>query len=211
MLLNKIFLANFLIIVSNLFFISSLIPQILLNYKIKSTNGLSTVFILTLLNSGYFYLIYSFANNLPIGYKIINIIYTFLVSFIIFQRFKYSQNNLDKEIKFFSIFILNIFILFFIGYLIYFKFYSYAYLIGWIPVGIGFWKKLPQIFKIYRNKSVHGFSFYFILISLSANFCEISANFLLNIPIPLIVNNFRGILVNLVFLGQFFIYRNNQN
>ena len=204
MQITYIFFANLLIIISNLFFVLSLIPQILLNYKIKSTNGLSDLFILTLLNSSYFYLVYSFSNNLPIVYKVVNITYLVLICLIIFQRFKYSKNN-EKKFLFFYMF--NILILFIVTCLIYLKFLAYAYLIGWIPVGIGIWKKVPQIFKIYRRKSVHGFSFYFILISLISNFFEVLGNFCLNLPIPMIVNNFRGILVNLVFLGQFLLYK----
>ncbi len=206
MLLTKILLANFFILLANIVFILSLFPQLHLNYKIKSTKGLSDIFILASLNGQFSYLVYAFIEDLPFIYRVINPIYAFLLLIIIFQRFYYSDGSVkDKNIL--RIYLFNILVLIYVAYLIFTGMTSLGYLLGWIPVGIGLWKKVPQMFKVYRSKSVYGFSLFFIILSLVSYTFETSAALMLNLPKPVLLNDFRGFFVNFVFLFQFWIYK----
>ncbi len=206
MFLTKIVLANTFISAANLIFILSLLPQIILNYKIRSTKGLSDLFILASLNGQFSYLIYAFSKDLPVIYKIINPIYALLFLVVIFQRFYYSDKT-KKDKKILRLYSINVLVLVYLFYLIYFQGASLVNIIGWVPVGIGLCKKVPQMFKVYRAKSVHGFSMFFILLSLFSYFLETIAGLILNLPAPVLMNGLRGFLVNLVFLFQFKLYK----
>ncbi|MBD3272820.1 hypothetical protein GF385_00515 [Candidatus Dependentiae bacterium] len=206
MFITRVFIANFFVLVANLIFMLSLLPQIFLNYRIKSTKGLSDIFILASLNGQFSYLVYAFIKDLPFIYKIINPIYAFLLSIIIFQRFYYSDKSLNDK-KILRIYLLNIFILFSIAFFIFTGLTNLGYLLGWIPVGIGLWKKVPQMFKVYKAKSVYGFSLFFIVLSLLSYTFETSAGLILNLPAPVLFNDLRGFFVNLVFLMQFWVYK----
>jgi len=80
-------------------------------------------------------------------------------------------------------------------------------ILGWLPVAIGTWKKFPQMFKIYWEKSVEGFSLGFILICILAYSFEMFAGFVLGLPLQILANDFRGLFAYLVFLFQFFLYK----
>ncbi len=206
MLLTKILLANFFILLANIIFIISLLPQIHLNYKIRSTKGLSDIFILASLNGQFSYLVYAFIKDLPLIYRVINPIYAFLLFIIIYQRFSYSDGSIkDKNIL--RIYLFNVLVLIFVSYLIITGATSLGYLLGWIPVGIGLWKKVPQMFKVYKSKSVYGFSLFFIVLSLLSYTFETSAALILDLPAPILLNDFRGFFVNFIFLLQFWIYK----
>ncbi|MFH1461572.1 MAG: PQ-loop repeat-containing protein [bacterium] len=206
MILTKILLANILIFIANLIFILSLFPQILLNYKIRSTKGLSDLFILASLNGQFSYLIYSFIKDLPFIYKIINPIYAFLFSIIIFQRFYYSDGS-SKDKFILRFYIINLFILIYLSYLIFNGLTTLGSLLGWIPLGIGLWKKVPQILKVYKTKSVYGFSLFCIILSLISYMFEASAGFMLDLPVPVLLNDLRGFFINFLFLFQFWTYK----
>lgn len=206
MFFTKALLANFLVLFANIIFMVSLLPQIFLNYKIRSTNGLSDLFIFASLNGQFSYLIYAFIKDLPTIYKIINPIYAFLYLIIIFQRFYYSNLN-PKEKVVLRLYSLNIFVLLYLAYIIFSERNSIGNILGWIPVSIGLWKKVPQIFKVYKAKSVYGFSLFFIILSLVSYSCETIAGIILKLPAPVLFNDLRGVIVNIVFLAQFWIFQ----
>jgi uncharacterized protein with PQ loop repeat len=205
MVLTKTLLANFLVLFANFIFMISLLPQIFLNYKIRSTKGLSDLFIFASLNGQFSYLVYAFTKDLPKIYKIINPIYAFLFLIIIFQRFYYSDST-PKEKKVLRLYSFNIFILIFLTYLILSARSFIGNILGWIPVSIGLCKKVPQMFKVYKTKSVYGFSLFFILFSLVSYACETIAGFILQLPAPVLFNDIRGLSVNLIFLLQFWLF-----
>lgn len=208
MYLSRIIFANILIFIANFIFLFSLIPQIILNHKIRSTKGLSDIFILASLNGQFSYLIYAFTTNLPLIYRLINPIYAFLLLIIIFQRFYYSdqKKHICYDKKILKVYSINIIFLIYVSYLIFSGVTSLGYLIGWVPVGIGLWKKFPQILKVHRAKSVYGFSFFFILFSLFSYVCETVAAILLKLPVQVLMNDLRGLFINLVFIIQFWLY-----
>ena len=207
MVFSKIFFANFLILLANSIFVFSLIPQISLNHRIKSTKGLSDFFILITLNCQFIYLIYTFIADLPLIYKIINPIYAVLVLIIIFQRFYFlDKSNSEKGVLRFYGF--NVCALIFFAKFIFDGHPDFAYQLIWFPIMIGLWKKVPQIFKVYQTKSVYGFSLLFIILSCSSCLLETFAGIILDLPLPVLLNGTKGILINLIFIIQFWLYKN---
>lgn len=206
-MMSQNFFASAFIWISNLIFFFSLIPQIFLNKRLHSTSGLSDLFLLGNMNSVIANLGYTFCTHLPLVYKIMNPFYAFAVFILIFQRFKYFDLQRDKNVL--ILFCINLTLILVIFNLIIFKTTSFAWLLGWIPILISLWKKVPQIFKIQKTKSVYGFSLGFILLSLAAYVFEILGVLVLALPIQVLFQDLKGISVYVIFLVQFVLYRKN--
>lgn len=206
-MMSQEFFANVFIWISNLIFFFSLIPQIFLNKKLCSTFGLSDLFLLGYMNSVIANLGYTFCTDLPLVYKIMNPLYAFAVFTLIFQRFKYFCVQRDR--KTLILFCVNLVLILIVSILIFFKKISVTWFLGWIPILISLWKKIPQIFKIQRTKSVYGFSLGFILLSLFACFFEILGVIFLKLPVQVLFQDLKGISVYMIFLVQFILYRKN--
>ena len=92
-----------------------------------------------------------------------------------------------------------------------FKFSGVIPFIGWLPFIIGFWKSIPQMFKIQTEKSVRGFSLGFIALVLAAYFVEIGAVLILRLPGQVLWQDLKGPFCYLIFLAQFALYRKSSN
>jgi hypothetical protein len=205
--MNQEFFADIFIWISNLIFFLSLVPQIFLNKKIQTTSGLSDLFLLGNMNSVIANLGYTFSVDLPLVYKIMNPIYALAVFALVFQRFRYSDFEFNKKV--FLLFGINlIFILSFVVLTV-LSVPVLGWFLGWVPIGISLCKKVPQIFKIHRTKSVHGFSLGFILLSLGAYLFEIIGVLALNLPTQVLYQDLKGISVYVIFLVQFVLYKKN--
>jgi uncharacterized protein with PQ loop repeat len=204
-IIDQYFFPYLAIWIVNIGFFVSLIPQILLNYRLKTTKGLSDLFLLATLNGQFGYLSFTFYANLPLIYKVMNSCYFIAILIIIAQRFLYSQNQL-KEKRILNFYLLN----FLLGLIFIFIAPKISWgisFLGWFPVVLGFWKKWPQVIKIYKEKSVVGFSFLFVLVSICAYLFEMVAGIILKLPLPIIFNDLKGVFVYLIFLVQFMVYR----
>ena len=205
MILTDIFLANSIIWIINIIFFISLVPQLLLNYRLKVGTGLADSFILGSLLGQFSYVAYSFSANLPLVYRIMNPIYLILLFLLVFQRFYYSSSIERKKMFFkYSVILILIFMIIFLSIS---KNHFYCNLLGWLPVGTGLFKKMPQIMKVYFRKSVEGFSLGFIYLNIVGYVFEMFAALFLNLPLQVIVNDLKNIIIFSIFLGQFFLYK----
>ncbi len=204
MILTDIFLANSIIWIINIIFFISLLPQLLLNYKLKVGTGLADSFILGSLLGQFSYIAYSFSANLPLVYRIMNPIYLIPLLLLVYQRFYYS--NLLEIKKVFKKYLVVFFIVLIIIFLSITNNYFCNFL-GWLPVGTGLFKKLPQVFKVYLKKSVKGFSLGFIYLNIAGYVVEMFAALFLNLPLQVIANDLKNIIIFSIFLGQFFLYK----
>ena len=187
----------------------SILPQILLNYKLKSTAGLSNTYISIYLSGYFFHLFYVFCLDLPIAYKVINPLLFSLVLVLAFQRFFYSKDKAwNHPIKLYSMnfFIISFLIVLAINFPI-----KIGHLAGWISVAIWTVYQLPQVFKIYSKKSIEGFSFAAVSCSGFQNFLEFAAVLALGLPLQSIFVALRGIIFFAIFCFQFWIYKNKSN
>ena len=131
MLIN---LAYIFLWVANIIFFVSILPQIFLNYKIKSTKGLSDFFILLCFCSSLSYWCYAFANDLPIVYIIMANLNLAAFLFLIFQKFYYS--GLSRALSFYAIFLLIFIVILFLSL----KTKTNLSFWGYLPIVISFGK-----------------------------------------------------------------------
>lgn len=149
-------------VVHFLYFVG-LLPQIIVNYKLKSSRGLSDLML-----SGYFvgYLFvnfYVFLLDLPLSYKVMVPLATIAVLVLVFQRFYYVclDDSRKSFVKLFGIiFLLSLGVAFFV-----LKYAPYTgRVFGWLSAMVWTVYQIPQIIKIYMSKSTKGLSFAFVSI-----------------------------------------------
>ncbi len=184
--------------------IVSLAPQIFLNYKAKSTNGLSDFYLLSYLSAYTAHLYYVYCLDFPIVYKITVPILFFLVLILVFQRFFCFQH---KGVHYSTqLYCINFFIIFLLVVLAIRSPYKIGHLAGWISVVIWTVYQLPQVYSIYSKKSVEGFSLSFVSLSSFANLLELIAIPYLGLPVQSVLVALRGLLFYVIFCFQFWMY-----
>ncbi len=191
--------------VVNLSFLVAILPQVFLNYKIKSTKALSDLYLVGYFNGYAANFFYVFALNFHLAYKVRAILAIIIILIMVFQRFLYSEDSLYGKIGrlyFFD----GLFFFALIPFL-----FKYPELIGqitgWALVGIWTFYQLPQIFRIYKRQSVQGFSFLLVSLIGFGNLIELFISYLLNYPLQTRLIAVRGIIFYIIFCYQFWIYR----
>jgi hypothetical protein len=181
-----------------------MISQLVLNFRLKTTKGLSDFFILGFLNSQSCYIGFTYSLNLPLVYKVMNPFYGMLILILVFQRFLYAKHYTNNNILF--VYIVNFFCA------LYMIFYTAKYsiwlgkLLGWIPIFICFAMEIFQLFKIYCAKSIRGFSLYFVIITIIAYSFEFFSALTLGLPKQVLFTDIRGMTLFSLFLISFFLY-----
>ena len=160
------------------------------------------------LNAYLFMLYYIFCMRLPFAYRLMVPIHAFACLILVLQRLYYDKTPQAK--RFWMLYALNI--AFFLVFLpVAFKDPLWlGGIFGWCTFGLSVVNLLPQIFKIYREKSVSGFSLGFILFTGFAAALEATGGFLANLPMQTSVNAVRGLILALILGLQYWIYRNNK-
>lgn len=202
--MEKAILAQNILWVANFMFFLSLFYQAKLNFKLKSTNGLSEIFLLMYFNGYVFTLFYVFCLGLPIAYKIIVPLSALTLCVIVFQRFYYSKINNKKMLK---IYFFNIFLALCLIY--WARIYPEIIGItsGWIAITIWAIYQIPQAIKNFVRKSTHGLSFAWVTFIVIGNSLELVSAIILGLPAPTHYNAYRSILIYIVFALQFWFYR----
>ena len=205
MILTQTMIANATIWIVHIISVAGILPQIFLNYKVKSTTGLSNTYI-TLYLSGYFiHLLYVFCLDLPIAYKIMAPLSSFLVAIIVFQCFLYKKHKtVRRPIRLYCVIFFIIFLL--IALAIFFP-NKIGHLAGWISIVIWTIYQLPQVFKIYSKKSIAGFSFAAVSMTGFQNLLALMATLFLGVPLQSVFSALRGLIFFSIFCFQFWIYR----
>ncbi|MBD3272818.1 hypothetical protein GF385_00505 [Candidatus Dependentiae bacterium] len=207
--ISNSFLTALITWVVNLSYIVAILPQIYLNYKIKSTKGLSDYYLVGYFNGYAANFFYVFTLNFHLAYRIKAIFAVLAIAFMIFQRFKYDQIYKNNKIK--RLYVSDFSLLFLITPII-FSFPKVAgHVVGWILVFIWSLYQLPQILKIYRRKSVEGFSFFLVSLIGIGNIIELFIAYIFNYPIQTHLIAIRGIIIFLIYMFQFSLYSKNNN
>ncbi len=194
-----------LVWLAQIFYIICFIPQIVENFRQHSERGLSDYFLIGNLNSYIFLAFDIFCNQYPWPYMITSAIQLLGISILISQRFYYDFSGLRAR-RFFIFYLLNV-----IGALLMIPFaQAHPHFMGemsaWlviILVGAGM---IPQAFKIYRAKSVEGFSFLFITLFCMASFCEFILCVSLDLSLPYLLYTVQDLIMFVVFVIQFLLY-----
>lgn len=182
-----------------------ILPLIILNYRFKSTKGLSNIFLFIYFAGYSTNLLYVYCLSLPIVYKISAPVSFLFVSILIFQSFFYNKYKVASRLilsycAFFLLFFLLIILAIYFSNLI-------GNLSGWVSFLIWFVYLLPQMFRIYLKKSVEGFSFLFVFVGVIGNLLELIAILVLRLPIQSVFIVSRGLLFCCIFCLQFWMYR----
>ena len=190
--------------IAQIFFFLAFWPQIILNFKRKSTHGLSDFLFIGYFYGYSFYMLYAYCLNLPLAHKIMIPLGFFAILILIFQRFYYSESK-DNGLRLFF----KLSILFFAILTIFaIKHSSFiGHISGWLMMFIFAIYQFPQIFKNYKNKSIQGLSFGLVSIIGFGNFTEFVVALFLGLPAQTYINNLNGILVYAVYLRQFLKFK----
>ncbi len=149
---------------------------------------------------------YIFGLHLPMAYKIIVPLQGIATLILIGQRMYYDPAEFNRTWLWY---ISNmLFFVFIIPYALKEPFLVATHF-GWITFVLSLVNQLPQVFKIYHEKSVVGFSFLFVAFTGFAAVIETLAAFAAHLPIPSCVMALRGVVLFVIFSGLFWMYRNN--
>jgi uncharacterized protein with PQ loop repeat len=183
----------------------SVLPQIRLNFKRKSANGLSDLFLLGLLNRNVMWVGYIFALGLPLSYQIMGSALALVTIVLVVQRVMYAKR--DKKARMFYLYGINTVMLFILVFCATKYSIILGHCLGWVNIILGFFNEVPQAMKMHRNKTCKGFSFNYVLIGLFAYCFEFGAALILQFPFQVFLCSLKGILFRVLFLSQFIVYK----
>lgn len=205
MILTQYMIFNTMLLVARIIGLSGILPQIVLNYKAKSTKGLSNFFLSIFLVGYAVNLLYVYGLGLPIAYKIMAPVAFLLALTLVFQYFFYERHKVTSLL---IILFCAFFLLFFLLIILTVNFPNkIGGLAGWICFLIWFAYPLPQIFMIFSKKSVKGFSFLFAFSGVIGNLLELIGILALRLPIQSFFIAARGLALCSIFCLQFWMYR----
>lgn len=198
-------IAHLLILGVWIFNITSMIPQILLSYRLKSGTGISDWMLLANLNGFMYGLLYTYGAHLPLIYKVFAPISCSLLFVIIMQRIKYSPHQAIAYKRFLFYFIANLILLGISALVLWFTpVVINPY--GWTSLFFMTVYQIPQIAKIVEQRTTYGFSFtYATFMTISATL-EMIAAFILGLPLIVKLNGVRALWMYLILCVLFMYY-----
>lgn len=188
-------------------FVFANIPQILKNNRLRSTTGLSFYMLYLFHTGALLYLPYSYFLNLPMAFKVLLPLQVTFLSIMVGQSYLYAptQHYRSRVIRVHSITLLFVLLLTLYGVLV--SSYLAGHTAGWIAlVCLGSWQ-VPQMVKMWRSQSTHGYSLYSVVMSFIAALCGVIASIILRLPPQNVLNSGRNVLFRLVQFYQFYRYR----
>ena len=203
--MNMAIACDILLWISQLIYSICLVPQIFTNYREKSGAGVSSLFLFGFFNLYFTMFVFIVCLDLPLAYKLC-IPFQLLVAFIlILQRLHYDtwKNCWHLWLG------LGANIALCIGTIFLSVLYPIAVgsVLGWVGLTIGSINQIPQVIKLYKEKSVHGFNFSFVLLIGAAAFIESISAIMLCLPLPTLFSALRNIVFVTIFSIQFAIYK----
>ncbi|QQR49613.1 PQ-loop repeat-containing protein [bacterium] len=191
--------------VSLLSYAVSFLPQIIKNYRLKTTAGLSDAYLLSFLIAYITCVYYVFHCNLMMAYKVFVPLELAGVCFILCQRLWYEGLAAHKRFFAFVAFYVVLGVVSFpLGLWWPLEFGTVC---GWIAAIFFSTNQIPQVLKMYRQKSVHGFSFVFVSIVGFGTILEMIVSFAKPLPVPTQFMAIRGLFFYILFCLQFYLYR----
>jgi len=203
--LDMQFVAYYATWVVTIIYFSALIPQIILNYRLKSTAGLSDIMLIIYLMAYGTEVFYVYFLDLPLSYRTMIPLGLTAVIVIVGQRLYYVPDHGSWHFKRALLFVGVLFTLLAIGGV-----YDYLLLgrmAGWMAMASFMIAYIPQLVRIQTKRSVHGLSILFVLMLGFACTVEFLSAIFLGLPLPSLANGLRGMIFNIIFLIQFSMFR----
>lgn len=195
-------ISNFLLWTAQICYFLCLVPQIMTNHKRRSGAGVSQLLLFGYLNGYLCWNYYVFFFDLPFAYKLLVPPQTIATLLLVWHRVYF-----DKEWLAGFLYCINIAFFIALFPLVQSNPLMWGSVMGWASLVWASLNLLPQIFKIYQEKSVEGFSFLFVLFSLAATSAEALGALVGGLPIQSLLSGVRGVLFSFVFIAQFMLYR----
>lgn len=208
-MISQHMIGEYSLTISSIFYVYWCIPQVVLNFQRKSTEGLSFG-LHSLLLTGYCGdLFYGFGLHLPWQYRLTTIVG--LISLLI-QHCQIAYYGYQKNLKKTHYFLMTIFIatiLLFTLFHLYHTHYSpHLYdTIGMLNNLCYTLYMAPQIIKNYQRKATTGLSHVFVFLALFLCSCDLTSAYTLQWPWPNLVGSSMELFGNSLLLLQIFYYR----
>lgn len=178
-----------------------LVPQLILNYKHHSVQGVSDFMLLGYFNGYLFLTYYVSCLDFPTAYRIMVPLTLMTVMVMVVQRFVYDKNW--GKIGYFVASLL--FALVSIPFA--FKYTNViGNLFGWAAMITFALYQFPQLFKVYFEQSVMGFSFLLVTAIGIGNMIETIIAVTFGFPPQSVFGGLRGIFIYVFFCIEFLIY-----
>lgn len=190
---------------AQILYVICFIPQIAENFNRQSERGLSDFLLIGNMNI-YLALIFDvFCNGYPYPYKITAILQFFGSVALVCQSFYYDFSRIRAK-KMMLCYGANFLVVLACIPLAMRYTQEVGEFCAWFLLLLFSVSFIPQAFKIYRSKSVQGFSFSFITLFAMANFIEYILWGLLDLPLPYMLYTVQNLIMYGVFCVQFFLY-----
>ncbi|KKP25553.1 MAG: hypothetical protein UR14_C0005G0005 [candidate division TM6 bacterium GW2011_GWE2_31_21] len=174
--------------------------QIIYVFKKKSVEGISSLMFIFLFGAYLTFAYQTFLFNLPISYKILIPILLLEMLILLIQFFMFDQTRKKFFMNFFlSVGLINFALLPLVFYLP----GLVGTITGWFTILFGALAQIPQILKIYKDKSSDGLSNHFMHILGVASVLEFITSMALDLPLFLKINGARVLVVYLIFYTTF--------
>ena len=179
--------------------------QVQTNIRLHSAHGISGIMLMLRYLTACAQVLYLYFLDLPFPYRVMILPQWVLLTVLVMQQIWYAKYRKDRVyLSFVTGLILTVWVLsIFTGLLVPTTVGNWA---GWIMVLLGAIVQLPQMFKNFQRKSVHGYSLGYVCFSLVAYFFDLSLAYILGVPKQTYVAYGRAIAYRLIELGQFYIY-----
>jgi uncharacterized protein with PQ loop repeat len=186
------------------------IPQILLNYKNRSTAGLSYRMVFFDYTGAMTTTIYSFLLGLPFACLVMEPLCMLNIGTLVFQCFYFCRVAQARRFLVASYSALHLVTL---GMLVVAWWHptEIGKAMGWISVVIQLFTQLPQVLKNKARRSVQGLSFAYVSLLGFAGVLEVIISFMLQLPIQNLLNGIRAVGYYLILCSQFYLYRIRQS
>ncbi|KKQ12184.1 MAG: hypothetical protein US22_C0001G0013 [candidate division TM6 bacterium GW2011_GWF2_36_6] len=205
MVISREFMCTIGMGLSQIIYVMVYIPQIITNFKEKSGRGLSDLTLLGYLNALAVFAYYIFLFGLPSIYKWSVTTQLIAVVTLIGQRLYYDTSM--RSWLFRVMYGSNVIGLFAFIPMSIDNPIGVGYYAGWVAVMLSCLMQLPQVFKIFRERSVIGFNILFAVFSLLAAGVELLAALGAGLPVQTVFSALRGVVIGVVWIFQFWLYR----
>jgi uncharacterized protein with PQ loop repeat len=189
---------------SLLLYSSCIVPQIITNYRIKSAQGISDIFIWCYFSGYLFMLLYIFCQPFALPYRIMVPFESCLMGIVVIQRYYYDgfRNSFGFSAGLAVSIIISALALLFVPTHSQFV----ADVAGWVCFTIFTLNPIPQLWKIIKSKTTYGFSFWFITLTTLAQLSELIGGIIQKVPAPTLGMAIRGLIIYVFYVYLFAKY-----
>jgi len=177
-----------------------------MNYRLRSTAGVSTLMLFLRYITAEAQIQYLYLLSLPLAWRVLILPQYVALIVLITQEAWYSHRTIIRQLIITALIIITAVwgSLFWHGW--HHNSFIAGHYAGWVMFVLSFVNALPQIFKNWHRKSVQGYSIWFVLFGLIAVTFDYSLATIISVPLQTHLNYIRAILYSFIELFQFYLY-----